>query len=378
MSDCTIRKSKRLLIVSQCFYPSVNRGGPAVSVTNLAKALAAQMEVSVITASYESGTKQTYAQIHEGKNRLFGCDVFYLKDTSPKALERAMQEASPDTIYISSLFSGAYTVPALRYAKKKKIRTVLAPRGELQPQALHRKTVKKHFYLGALKLFGLMKNIGFHATSTQERAQIKKHFPKAQVFTAQNLVIGGTEASRTREKKAGELYAVAVCRVHPIKGLDRAISALKTVKGRIVYDIYGPIEDEAFYRRCITLAQELPGNVKVRFCGAATPENIPQILQNSDVFLMPTQTENFGNAIVEALQNGCPALISDATPWKDLSEAKAGAALPISGDYAAVLQMFADMSEQEWLSWSVGARTYINSKLNSRETLAIYLKMLEG
>ena len=378
MSDCTIRKSKRLLIVSQCFYPSVNRGGPAVSVTNLAKALAAQMEVSVITASYESGTKQTYAQIHEGKNRLFGCDVFYLKDTSPKALERAMQETSPDTIYISSLFSGAYTVPALRYAKKKKICTVLAPRGELQPQALHRKTVKKHFYLGALKLFGLMKNIGFHATSTQERAQIKKHFPKAQVFTAQNLVIGGTEVSRTREKKAGELYAVAVCRVHPIKGLDRAISALKTVKGRIVYDIYGPIEDEAFYRRCITLAQELPGNVKVRFCGAATPENIPQILQNSDVFLMPTQTENFGNAIVEALQNGCPALISDATPWKDLSEAKAGAALPISGDYAAVLQMFADMSEQEWLSWSVGARTYINSKLNSRETLAIYLKMLEG
>lgn len=378
MSDRTNQKSKRLLIVSQCFYPSVNRGGPAVSVTNLAKALADRLEVSVLTASYESGTKQTYAQIHEGKNRLLGCDVFYLRDTSFTALERAIQETAPDVIYISSLFSAAYTIPALRYAKKKKIRTVLAPRGELQPQALHRKSFKKTVYLGALKLFGLTESVCFHATSADERIQIQKHFPKARVYAAQNLVIGSTDVSRTRTKKPGELRAVAVCRVHPIKGIDRAISALKTVQGHIEYDVYGPVEDESFYHRCTALAKELPENVKVRFCGAAAPEKIPQLLRNSDVFLMPTQTENFGNAIVEALMNGCPALISDATPWKNLSEAKAGADLPRNGDYAAVLQRIADMEEEEWRSWSAGAETYINKKLNSKETLATYLKMLEG
>lgn len=378
MRDSETQPHNRLLIVSQCFYPSVNRGGPAVSVTNMARALADHCDVSVITASYESGTKQAYTQVHEGKNRLFGCDVYYLREASAKTLRAAMRTAAPDVIYISSLFSAAYTVAALRFAKKEGKRVILAPQGELQPPALRRKRAKKLPYLMLLKLTGWLKNADFHATSADEVLEIKKHFPKARVCYAQNLVAAPEKAPRTREKSRGELHAVAVCRVHPIKGLDLAICALSCLTASVSYDIYGPIEDEAFYRRCAALAQQLPKNIRVCFYGAQPPQNIAKLLRNADLFLMPTRTENFGIAIAEALMSGCPAVIGNATPWQDLLAAKAGACLPPDGDYSAVLRMFADMDEREWRQWSDGAAAYGNARRNEQATVAAYLEMLRG
>lgn len=378
MNDGNATKKTKLLIISQCFYPSVSRGGPAVSVTNLAKALADQMEVSVITASYEGGTGETFSEIHEGKNRLFGCDVYYLRQTAASVITQQMQKISPDVLYISSLFSAEYTLPALRYAKKHHIKTVLAPRGELQPNALCRKSFKKKVYLLMLRCLGLTNKLVFHATSEEEKKAIQKLFPKAVVFTAHNLALPRESGPRTRNKKAGELHAVAVCRVHPIKGLDKGIAALQSLRGSVTYDIYGPIEDEAYFKQCQKIAAALPEHIRVSFCGTAKPTEVPQLLRNADVFLLPTKTENFGNAIVEAMLHGCPAVISDATPWRNLTAAKAGADISVDSGYAPALQQLADLPEADWMVWSDGARAYIQNALNSQASIQTYLQMLEG
>ena len=38
------------------------------------------------------------------------------------------------------------------------------------------------------------------------------------------------------------------------------------------------------------------------------------------ILLLPTFGENFGHSIFESLINCCPVLISDQTPWKNLSK----------------------------------------------------------
>ena len=46
-------------------------------------------------------------------------------------------------------------------------------------------------------------------------------------------------------------------------------------------------------------------------------------------FFFPTLGENYGHVIYEALDSGCPVLISDQTPWRGLSEVGAGWDLPL-------------------------------------------------
>lgn len=369
---------KKTLIVSQCFYPSVNRGGPAVSVTNLAKALSEKMDISVLTASYESGSKEMLPGVTEGKNRLFCCNVYYTRSKSSKILKKYMHEISPDTVYISSLFSAEYTLPALFYARKHHLKAVLAPRGELQEAALKTKRQKKIPYLVFLKLSGLVKHIGFHATCTEEAEQIKKHFKNAKITVAQNVPSYINEVCRTRTKTEGGVRAVAVCRVHPIKGLLRAIEALQKASGSVSYDIYGPIEDEAYYQRCLKAENELPKTVSVRFHNAVQPEKLPEILSNADCFLLPTQTENFGNAIVEALLCGCPAVISNGTPWKMLKQCCAGMNADTTNEYTDAINRISEMNEQQWQEWSENAKRYIRERLNTEETVSRYIKMLGG
>ena len=40
------------------------------------------------------------------------------------------------------------------------------------------------------------------------------------------------------------------------------------------------------------------------------------------MFYFYLQHENFGHVIVESWQNGCPVLISENTPWKNLESQK--------------------------------------------------------
>lgn len=366
----------RLLIVSQCFYPSVNRGGTAISATNLAKTLSEYMDVSVMTVSYESGSKAAFKEVHEGKNRLFDCDVYYLGKSKASLLNRTMSTIAPDMIYICSLFSADYTIPALRFAKKHKLPVVLAPHGELHCEALRHKKLKKYCYLTILKLSGLMNQVRFHATSSEEAEQILKSFPNAEVNEVQNLPRQLSAMKRTRIKKSGTLRAAAVCRVHPIKGLDRAIQVMRDVSANVEYDIYGPIEDKAYHAACISLAKELPPNISVHFHGAVKPEELPAIFSDTDVFLLPTKSENYCYAIVEALFCGIPAIISNGTPWKELEEHRAGVNSDTDGQYRQAIERFAAMDEAQWRVWSEGASAFINERLHVEETTSLYLKML--
>jgi glycosyltransferase involved in cell wall biosynthesis len=80
-------------------------------------------------------------------------------------------------------------------------------------------------------------------------------------------------------------------------------------------------------------------------------------LQSAHFFVLLSEVESFGHAIFEALAVGCPVLISDQTPWKNLQKKQAGWDLPISNLQAisATLQKMIDMDDQEWQSYRMGS-----------------------
>src|SRR5690606_30696259 len=65
-------------------------------------------------------------------------------------------------------------------------------------------------------------------------------------------------------------------------------------------------------------------------------------LKQYHVLFMPTKGENFGHIILESLTTGCPVLISDRTPWKNLQEKGIGYDIPlddISGFHKAIEEL---------------------------------------
>ena len=83
-------------------------------------------------------------------------------------------------------------------------------------------------------------------------------------------------------------------------------------------------------------------------------------MREHDLFFLPTLGENFGHVILEAFCAGCPVLISDQTPWRDLQGKGIGWDLPLDRPdlFQDVLQNCVDMNSLEYVKWSDRAREY--------------------
>jgi glycosyltransferase involved in cell wall biosynthesis len=95
-----------------------------------------------------------------------------------------------------------------------------------------------------------------------------------------------------------------VARLHPMKGLDHAIRALKTQPDWHLA-LLGQGGDESRLRQ---LATSLGASERVHFLGEVDPDRIGDFLNALDAFVFPSQAETFGLAAVEAAQAGVPVV----------------------------------------------------------------------
>ena len=123
----------------------------------------------------------------------------------------------------------------------------------------------------------------------------------------------------TYEKKTGEIRIMFISRIHEVKNLHIAIQIANQLDGKVIFDIYGPIESKEYWEQCEKLIKGSPDNVKIQYCGKVSPDKVDQVYSNYDCFLFPTVNENYGHVIAESLANGCPVVLSrGTTPWDDL------------------------------------------------------------
>ena len=76
--------------------------------------------------------------------------------------------------------------------------------------------------------------------------------------------------------------------------------------------------------------------------------------------------------ILEALAAGCPVLLSDTTPWRDLSERRAGWDLPLTAPerFISVLQQVVSMNDTEHRRWSEGAGALAHAVANDEDAVS--------
>ena len=125
-------------------------------------------------------------------------------------------------------------------------------------------------------------------------------------------------------------------------------------------DVYGPIEDEPYWQECKALISRLPDRITVTQCGSVPYEQVAMTMARYHFFLLPTLGENFGHVMTEAFSAGCPVVISDQTPWRNLEERHLGWDIPLERKdlWIAALQKCISMDALEYERLSNSARKY--------------------
>jgi len=152
-----------------------------------------------------------------------------------------------------------------------------------------------------------------------EARDILRLFPHAEgrIHIAADPVIADApvEAAAPAPKTAGHLRIAFISRISPKKNLDGLLAILHTVRAPVTLDIFGPVEDEAYWRQCEQRIAALPDNIQVKAHGPIAPDQVSPTFARHDLFAFPTHGENFGHVIFEALRAGTPVVVSDQTPW---------------------------------------------------------------
>lgn len=371
----------RILILIKHYEPAFRFGGPIKSVANMVAALHKEFDFKIVCLNRDFRETRPLDGIEEGVwlNRN-GARTCYLDVglSDPRKLVKAIRSTDHDLIYLNSFFDPLFsTLPALlmkfRLLKRRPI--VIAPRGEFSLGALALKSFKKSLFIRSQSLINLYADACWQATTELEAEDIRQALGnKIRLRMAPNLSLNDLPIQQKRiAKPAGRLKIVFLSRVSPKKNLLSLIHIAGRLRGRINLNIWGPVDDAEYWRQCQAAMTLLPNNVVAKYYGEARPESVPSVLGNADVFALPTLGENYGHVIHEALSSGCPVVISDRTPWRNLAEVGVGfdVALDDPDNFVKGLQVFVDMDVTEYEQYAARCTRYaINRSSNEADVVA--------
>ena len=369
---------KKIIFFIGNFLPGYRAGGPVTSIANLSTLLNKDFDITIVTSNKDFGVDTPYKEIEfDKKVKYKDFNIIYLSIINTKTVLNVIENETPDLIYLNSFFS-AFTqlVLFVHISKRLIMPIILAPRGELQENALAIKALKKKVYLTVYKLMKVYKQVSFHATDKIEHDRIKNMFKVDDISTLPNVPKVSDKAPLYKGKN--ELRIIFISRIRDNKNLLLALQALFVCKGNLIFDIYGPIEDQSYWRKCQLIMGKLPKNIITEYKGIVSPTEVPAVMRKYHALLLPTKTENFGHVIVEAMQSGVVPIISDQTPWIKLAEYKAGWSLDLKdvNEFTKVINILYKMDSETYLNLSKNTMKFINKKLNINELKQKYILFL--
>jgi glycosyltransferase involved in cell wall biosynthesis len=388
---------RRVLTVLDYYLPGFKGGGPIRTLANTIEWLGGEFEFSVVTRDRDLGDLYPYEGIPRNVWLKTGSAdapsrVQYLspEELGWHGLERVLNNAEYDLLYLNSFFSTiSVRIMWLLYFRRIAQKPVIvAPRGEFYPGAMAVRQHKKRLYLSSAKALNVYQHVSLWQASTpDEAAAISRIFPAfaEKVHTALDFMAKHIpDDCGRRPPKDGCLRMVSLSRICLNKNLQFVLNLLQDLSVETEYDIYGPIEDEAYWHRCELLLSRLPSCVRVNYRGVLAPDQVVPSLARYHLFVLPTTGESFGHAIWEALCAGCLVLTSDRTPWRNLEALEVGWDISLNHApmYKTRMEEVASMKPDEFGRRSRLAQAYARSVAQSKTTLEenrlMFLKALRN
>jgi glycosyltransferase involved in cell wall biosynthesis len=370
------KNKPRILILSDYYLPGYKSGGGMRTIVNMIDRLKDEFDFWIITRDHDGKLdKETYktVQINDW-NFVNGAKVFYLPKDKIKIskIHELILEVKANSIYTNSYFAtlAIYLLVLRSLGLLGNLTVIVAPCGELSDGALQIKSLKKKLFIKIANIFGLYKNIYWKASNELEKLEIEKVKGKGgKIFIAPDLTPRILFENYRQElkpvKKSGEVRMVFLSRFARKKNFKWLLEILKSIKGKLRIDVYGPIEDKAYWLECLEVIKTLPPNINIKAKGSVSHENSIKTMFDYHFFILPTLGENFGHVFLEALAGGCPLIISDKTPWVNLEEKNIGWAISLNEleKWKSVINKCINMDNVTYAHMSVSSRKFVSDWL---------------
>jgi len=315
-------------------------GGPSKSVFQLAAALGRLGHEVDLLATVPGGETESVEDVHLRVRQFrrgfpeFLCASAGLRDH--------LRQQAYDCVHHHALW-----LRTLHYARQAAVATaarlVISPRGMLSDWSWQHRRWKKRLAASLVHPGAFAQASGWHATSVPEADDIRRRGFQQPICVAPNGV-GAPSAEELLQ--AHEVWS-QVCPDVTCRPVALFYSRFHRKKRLIeLIDLWAEIAPKDWLLLIVGIPQEYTVEDLVRHVRRHSAQDRIAVFDGHDrpppygvasLFLLPSHTENFGMVIAEAMAWGVPALVTDTTPWAEISAEQAGWCVPWT-DYRSTLR----------------------------------------
>ncbi len=274
--------------------------------------------------------------------------------------------ADYDLMHVHALF--AYpTLAACTAARRRGVPYVLQPHGMLDPWALQFRGWKKGPYLRLIERRNLIGAAAVHATSRLEERGIQAlGLPLRLATIPVGIDVPEWVCEREPVRADNLTNVLFLSRLHPKKGLETLIEAVANLDRRLPFRLVVAGDGEArFKSRLDDIVKTRGVSDRVRFVGFVSGDEKRRLLAQTEVFVLPSHSENFGVAVAEAMAASIPVVVSDRVGLAASVE-QAGAGLVVPTDAGALVAALGELLGDPDKRRRMGAagRAYVEKELS--------------
>ncbi|CAN5601649.1 glycosyltransferase [soil metagenome] len=249
-----------------------------------------------------------------------------------------------DLIHTHYLFSYAPNVAA-RMAKKAGIPYIMTPYGMLAPWAISHQHHKKLFFNFHQKK--LLKNAqGIHCSTITEIKNVQDYGVHENLFINPYIVKSNAlipdakiELRKLYSITDSEVIILYLARLHQMKQPELLIQAIHRLKkeGLSVHLLMAGNGTDSYENYLKEKATSLKDQGAFTFAGFVSGRQKEILYQGSDIYVLPSHSENFGMTVCEASVSQTPVIITPGVQIADEME-KSGSGLIAENTVESIIQ----------------------------------------
>ncbi|NEO43491.1 MAG: glycosyltransferase [Moorea sp. SIO4A3] len=376
------------------------RGGPSHAALGMVKALGKSGIDTEIATTNDDGLDLLDVPLYQ-RTAYQGVPVWFLPRFSPPLKEFIFSAALTrwlwqhirdyDIIHTHYLFSYPSTCAGL-IARHQEIPYVVSTIGQLTPWALAQSRLKKQLYTSLIERQNLNRAAAIHCTSAGEAEDVRNFGIQTPTI---NLPLGVNQPVNLPEakQKLRHIHNIPTqtpivlffSRLHYKKRPDLLIQALNKLATQNLdfHLIFAGSGESDYENQLKNLVASSGLTSRTTFTGLITGIHKELVLQGSDIFVLPTFSENFGIAIVEAMAAGLPVIITPGVQIApEIAQAKAG--LVVEGEVDALSNAIAQLLASPDFRNQLGenGKQLVSSRYSwsaiSQNIASVYANIIEG
>ena len=311
-------------------------GGLGKAALDLHQAIQLQAHTSRLATTHGQDFKQNWPDVMQWQRQ----------GPTPLFFSNGMRHAAPRLVHEADIvhFHGFYTAPSWIFGAEVRLqgrKQVNHPHGFFEPYILQRSRWKKRFVHALFETRNMQHAGLWRALTLKEADQIRAQGITAPIVIAPNGIhLPEFDMPHPiQEKQKHRILFLG--RIHPKKGLTLLIPAWAALRDRFPdweLVIAGPDElgHEAEIKQ---LVAQCGVTNSVSFVGPVVGPDKIALLHSADLFVLPSFSEGFSVAILEALACKVPVLATEACNFPELqSEGGGWICTPTQGNLTQSLQ----------------------------------------